>query len=521
MHKDVAGRSAKLAALHEKATANINRTANLNRPAAPLTENHLPHNTLDTGIIVPEYPTAEMRLSRQLHPSRNKSIAKFIGFSALGLFLFLAPIPTGNGAFNIPLGVAISWLEANVLQRGEINFSIMLLLAVTTISALGSALAAVTNLGKNNTWLKRAFKTSPVYLVSRVLAAAFAWMIFTGFGPEFIVNDFTGGVMLGIAAHLIAVFIFLGFAIPILTDFGVMEFVGALVSRVVRRLFTLPGRAAVDLVASWFGSSVAGVILTRDQHEKGHYSGREAAVIATNFAFVSLPFSFVIANTIGIENHFLAWYLIICVVAIVLAIVTPRIWPLRSLADTHLRRSSVATTEETIPAGTSRLRHGFEQGVARAEKSTLRDVATTGLRTYVDIYADLIPVILAWGTLSLAIFEFTPVFQFISQPMGWYMALFGIEGAAQFAPAALIGFLDMFLPAILVAEPYAALSTQLIIGGLAIVQIIYMTETGVTILKSRIPLNIGKLFAIFMIRTLIAIPLLTAAVWGATQLGLF
>jgi len=298
-----------------------------------------------------------------------------------------------------------------------------------------------------------------------------------------------------------------------------MEFIGALVSKVVRTLFTLPGRAAVDLVASWFGSSVAGVILTRDQHEKGQYTGREAAVIATNFAFVSLPFSFVIANTIGIENHFLAWYGIICVVAIIMAIITPRLWPLRGLTNSRLRENPAATKEEQIPAGTTRVRHGFEQGIARAESSSFRDVAKTGLRTYVDIYADLIPVILAWGTLSLAIFEFTGIFQFISQPMGWYMNLFAIEGAAEFAPAALIGFLDMFLPALLIGE--AALATQLIIGGLAIVQIIYLTETGVTILKSRIPLNFGKLAAVFLIRTLIAIPLLTGAVWAGMQLGWF
>jgi len=486
---------------------------NTNRPATALVDNTVPQNNL-------EYPTAEIHLSRQLHPNRNKSIAKFIGFSTLGLFLFLAPIPTGTGAFNIPLGVAINWLEANVLQVGDLNFGVILLLAVTTISALGSVIAKISRVADNNAWLKRAFKTSPVYLVSRVLAAAFAWMIFTGYGPEFIVSAWTGGVMMDIAAHLIAVFIFLGFAIPILTDFGVMEFIGALVSKVVRRLFTLPGRAAVDLVASWFGSSVAGVILTRDQHEKGYYSGREAAVIATNFAFVSLPFSFVIANTIGIENHFLAWYLIICVVAIVLAIITPRMWPLRGLTNTHLRRNPAAA-DEAAPVGGSPLRHGFELGIKRAEQSTFREVVTTGLRTYVDIYADLIPVILAWGTLSLAVFEFTPIFQFISQPMGWYMSLFGIEGAMQFAPAALIGFLDMFLPAILVAEPYAALSTQLIIGGLAIVQIIYMTETGVTILKSKMPLNFGQLFAVFMIRTLIAIPMLTGLVWLATHIGLF
>jgi len=338
-------------------------------------------------------------------------------------------------------------------------------------------------------------------------------MIFLEVGPEFISSPWTGGVMLGIAGHLVAVFVFLGFAIPILTDFGVMEYTGVLVSRVVRKLFTLPGRSSVDLVASWLGSSVASVILTRRQHEKGYYTGREAAVICTNFAFVSLPFSFVVANAIGIESHFVAWYLIICAVSIILAMITPRIWPLRSLSDRYIDgRPSDVTSDEAIPAGMSASRWGLRLATARASRTTMRDVGAAGLRTYVDIYSDLIPIILAWGTIALAIFEFTPIFQFISQPMGWYMQLFNIPGAMEFAPATLIGFLDMYLPAILLADATDMLRTQLIIGALSIVQIIYMTETGISILKSKMPLNIGKLFAVFMIRTLIAIPILTLLV---------
>ena len=463
--------------------------------------------TTDSGLAIDAGLDHESQPLRQTLTAR--SITKFVVFSALGLFLFLFPIPTGDGAFTIPLGVAITWLETSVLQVGTVNLAIWLLVAICSISAVGS-LVALAAKPKDGSVAARAFKTGPVYLVSRVLAAAFAWMIVLEVGPEFLVSPFTGGVMLGITAHLVAVFVFLGFAIPILTDFGVMEFFGALVAKATRKLFTLPGRAAVDLMASWFGSSVASVIITRDQHNRGFYSGRQAAVIVTNFAFVSLPFSFVIANTIGIENYFLPWYLVICAVCVLLAIITPRIWPLRSLPETY-EGNGAAQPEDNTPAGMSPARWGFQLATARASRTRPQNVAKAGLRMYVDIYADLIPIILAWGTAALAIFEFTPIFQFISTPMGWYLGLFGIEGAMAFAPATLIGFLDMFLPALLLSE--AALATQLILGGLAIVQVIYMTETGVSILKSKMPLNIGKLLAVFMIRTLIAIPLLTGAVW--------
>jgi nucleoside recognition membrane protein YjiH len=449
------------------------------------------------------------------------NIVKFAVFSTLGLFLFLFPIPQAGGGFNIPLGVAINWLETSVLNIGNVNLAVWLLVAICTASAIGSVIASIKAPQNENSSLAKAFKTTPIFMVSRVAAAIFAWMIVTGFGPQAIVSPFTGGVMFDVAAHLVAVFVLLGFAIPILTDFGIMEFAGVLVSKVVRRLFTLPGRASVDLMASWFGSSVASIILTRGQHEKRFYTGREAVVICTNFAFVSLPFTFVIANTIGIQAHFLPWYLIICAVCIVLAIITPRIWPLRGLADTYLDGSPAPEAQECVPAGVNPFRYGLKMAARRASRTSLTDVAKTGLRSYIDIYADLIPLILAWGVISLAIFEFTPVFQWISTPMGWYAGLLGVPNAGYYAPAMLIGFLDMFLPALLLSGPYTPLATQLVLGALAIVQIIYMTETGISILKSKMPIKFGILLAIFMIRTLIALPLIVLATAALTRLGAF
>jgi len=464
---------------------------------------------------------AQTDLEPALDPDRHntvtpRNVTTFAVVSALGLALFLLPIPTGDGAFTIPLGLAIGWLESSVFAAAPFDVAQWLLVAIISVSALGSLVVAVSRRTPRNHYLARAFTTQPLYLASRLFAAAAIWMIVTGWGPELLVSDVTGGVMLGITGHLVAVFVFLGFAIPLLTDFGVMEFIGALVFRVVRRLFTLPGRASVDLVASWFGSSLAAVLLTRDQHEKNHYTGREAAVICTNFAFVSIPFSLFVASAIGIEGHFVPWYLLICAVALVLAVVTPRMWPLKSVPDTYLDSTAPeavrGATAEVVPAGHNAATWGLRLAPARAASTRPRDVVRSGLRAYVDIYLDLIPLILGWGVLALAVFEFTPVFQWISTPMGWYLSLFGVEGAMTYAPATLIGFLDMFLPAVLLGGAETALTTQLMLGALSIVQIIYLTETGISILKSRIPISLGKLFAVFMIRTLIAIPLLALGV---------
>ena len=101
----------------------------------------------------------------------------------------------------------------------------------------------------------------------------------------------------------------------------------------------------------------------------------------------------------------------------------------------------------------------------------------------------------------------TPVFNWISYPMGLYMKLFGVKEAFAAAPATLVGFTDMFIPALLLGS-IRAVKTKFIVGVLSLVQIIYLTEVGTIIIKSEIPLNLWKLFVIFMERTLIAIPLI-------------
>lgn len=123
------------------------------------------------------------------------------------------------------------------------------------------------------------------------------------------------------------------------------------------------------------------------------------------------------------------------------------------------------------------------------------------------MFFDLVPVVMAWGMIALMIATYTPVFRWISYPIGLYLQLFGVEEAFAAAPAALIGFTDMFIPALLITG-VESVKTRFIIGVLSLVQIIYMTEVGAIIIKSEIPLNFWKLLIIFLERTLIAIPVI-------------
>lgn len=441
------------------------------------------------------------------------SVAKFAIFSIIGAFLFLVPIPDGAGAFNIPLGFVIGWIGGgiNAINIGGFGMVYFLACIIITISLLFTLLAyaAKPSFIVDNEKLSGLFLCHPVYLISKIFGTVVAWMVFFGIGPDWLIGWDGGRLMLELISSntgLIAIFIVLGALIPLLTDFGLMEFLGVLIRKIVRGLFTLPGRSSVDLVSSWFGSSAAGIIITRDQHEKGFYTDREASAICVNFALVSLPFTFVVASEIGMVGHFPLFYLVICVVSILLAVIMPRIWPLRGMKDEYLAGVGKQINEE-VEVGSSVFGQAVERASIRADKTTANQVINTGLSNWLSIFMDLIPVIMAWGTLALIVAFQTPIFDWLSLPFAWFLYLLRVPGAFDYAPATIIGFIDMYVPALLLGDE-TYFETRFVLGALSIVQIIYMAETGILILKSKMPLNIWHLVIIFLMRTIIALPII-------------
>ncbi len=431
-----------------------------------------------------------------------KNLAKFIICSLIGIGMFLIPVPQGD-SFTTLLDFVKNFLSD--LFGGTLQYILLVIIVVSAVMSLYDFFFKPDWIRKNH-YLKKAFTTTPLYLISKVIGAVVVVMVVFNLGPEFITSIDTGATMIDLCNTLLCIVLGFSFFLPFLTDCGIMEFLGVIMRPIVRPLFKVPGRASVDLIASWFGASNAAVILTREQYMKGFYTKREAGYIMTNFSLVSIPFCLMVANTIGISNLFPAFYLTICVVGIVLAVVIARIPPIRTLPDTYQEKTG-KMIDEDVPQEQGTISYALELSCKRAEKFNAKTVVSGGFEVVVGMFFDLIPIVIAWGTIALIIATYTPVFDWISYPMGWYMQLLGVEEAFAVAPASLIGFADMFIPALLITG-VESVKTKFIIGVLSLVQIIYLTEVGAIIIKSEIPLNFWKLLVIFLERTIIAIPLI-------------
>lgn len=429
---------------------------------------------------------------------------KFIVFSIIGFFLFLVPIPY-EGSFTIPVGIVIDFVKANIH-----DYTLLPLIILICINAIGTI---ITKLFKpdfvmKNNWLKRNFDVPMLYTVSRIIGMIIALMFYFQIGPEFVTSDITSGVMIDMVRGLVSVLIVISFLMPLLTEFGIMEFLGILLNKLVRPLFLVPGRAAVDLVTSWLGASSAAVLLTKQQYDRGFYTGREAAVIMTNFSFVSIPFAYIIASVLKVEQYFTQFYIICTIAGFMIAMVMPRIYPLVKVTDEYNPKVG-KQVNEIVPEGMTKLQFALHSASDRASDATAKEYFSQGIDMFSSIIFGLAPIIIAWGTIALILVEFTPVFTIISYPMVLLLKALGIPEAVQAAPATLTGFADMFIPPLMLAN-VTSIKTRFIVGGATLLQLIYMTEVGIIILESDVPLGFKDLLIVFLERTIFAILIVTA-----------
>jgi nucleoside recognition membrane protein YjiH len=119
------------------------------------------------------------------------------------------------------------------------------------------------------------------------------------------------------------------------------------------------------------------------------------------------------------------------------------------------------------------------------------------------------PPLMVIATVGLMVVEYTPVMTWLSYPLIPLLELLQLPEASAAAPAFLVGFAEMFLPAVL-ANGIESELTRFVIISVSITQLIYMSEVGVLILKTRIPLNFRDLAVIFLLRTFISLPIVAA-----------
>jgi nucleoside recognition membrane protein YjiH len=423
--------------------------------------------------------------------------------SFLGLSFYIAPIYFA-GTISTPIALVISGLK--ILLHDWLSTIITAIICISGIASLVFHLVPYKWHLKKNLWNNVLYPSLPVLLLRLTAGVLILLINFEAF-PEILGSEVTGDIVLQKILPSVLLSFFVGCPLlPLILEFGLPEFCGTLLKRFMRPIFNLPGHSAINCLIAWIGSNCLGILITNHQFQDGLYTQREAAIIGTTFPIVSITYSLIIITQIGLVHLFLPFYLTILIAGFIVAVIVPRLPPLSGKLDIYISGDSVPPSIESKIDNHSSLSCALE----RAVQKTL--AITSFRKLFIDRMQDSLALILtvlpftavvSFATLLLA--NHTPLFEYLGMPFRPLLTLLPIPEASRAADCMVSGFADMILPSILAAGIKSDL-TRFFIAVMSVVQLIYLSETGVLLLSSEIPVGIKDLFLLFILRTIVAMP---------------
>lgn len=429
------------------------------------------------------------------HTKDSRAIARFLLYSAFGLFMFFLPV-TYKGNTTIPVDHIITLISK--------NFTSPVKLYILLVMYIGAVLPFV-----RKTWNKDGM--SVFFTVAKVCGAVVGSLIYFDMMPGWLARPDFGPFLFNRLAVPVGLVIPIGsIFLAFLASFGLMEFAGVLMTPIMRPVFRTPGRSAIDAVASFVGSYSIGLLITNGVYRQGRYSAREAAVIATGFSTVSATFLLIVAKTLGLMDHWGVYFWGSMVVTFVVTAITAHIWPLSSIPETYFTGKPCSEPEQKG----SLFAHAWHSGIetARATEPLVKLIGHNFMAG-LNMAFIVIPSITSVGLLGLALAEFTPVFDvagYIFQP---FFKLFGVAQAGLAGKAAALSLAEMFLPALILktAVPPATPLLKFVIAIVSISEILFFSASIPCVMGTDIPLKLRDILVIWFERVvlsiLLAIPL--------------
>ncbi|SFC06607.1 nucleoside recognition GATE domain-containing membrane protein YjiH [Halobiforma haloterrestris] len=452
---------------------------------------------------------------------RRGPVTKFGVAFLIGFVFFLVPVPW-EGQVTVPFDIVVSWITDSFPTAAGV-YALGLILAggvLTTVAELRKRDLLSVSDGIANRLALSYWETSLGFWLFRVAGAVLAPVLFLEIGPGWLIGPATGGLVWGTLILSVAVIIPIGaIFINLFVELGGLEFVGTMARPIMRPLFKIPGRAALDSVASWVGSYSVGLYVTRNVFDRGEYSKRDVYIISTCFATVSIGFVGVVAATLDLLELFPIIFVAYLVCIAVSGIILVRIPPLSNVPEEYVAEPN----PETPFRGSVReyVRFGLSEAVEKAE--TGDSIVGASVRGFVDglkLAVLILGTILSIGLAAVVLAEHTPVFDVISRPLVLVIELLGIPDAEVVAPATIIGITEMFIPALLVVEADAM--ARFFIAVLSISQLIFFSATAPMMMDmfSDVPIRFRDLVVLFVMRTVILVLIIAAMTHLLAAVGL-
>ncbi|TXS90269.1 YjiH family protein [Parahaliea maris] len=426
------------------------------------------------------------------------SLLKLVLFSLIGMFFFFVPVAIG-GMSTIPLDHMVSWIRAT-FPRGVEFYALLMIVA-------GGVYPFITGSWNTNF-------TQKVFSILKVLGVVSALAAFSGVGPALLFAQdmlpfLFGKLVVPIGLIVPVGAIFLAFLI----GFGLLELIGVLLEPLMRPIFKTPGKSAIDAVASFVGSYSIGLLITNRVYKSGHYSAKEAAIIATGFSTVSATFMVIVAKTLGLMDIWNLFFWSTLMLTFVVTAITVRLRPLSRMDDKK-------PTSDEPDSDLSRFKHAVNEGLLVADRSEPVLVSMIkNLKEGLLMAMSILPSIMSVGLIGLLLAKYTPLFEWLGllfYPFAWLVQLPDPMLASK---AAATGLAEMFLPSLIVAE--SDFITRFVIGQVSISSILFFSASIPCILSTEIPVSVRQILMVWFQRSALTLllsgPLAFAVQYLTTQ----
>ena len=358
----------------------------------------------------------------------------------------------------------------------------------------------------------------PLWFFSRLLAPCIALSVYFG-SRHYIGTDTLPGLFLAnasfivhhIAPRLIVLAVLLGLWAPLIMDFGLVRFIAVYASPVMRPLFKVPGRSAVDCVASWLGSSSMAVVFTAKMYDAGAYTAREAASIVCGFSLAGIYNIYAVAEMLNLE-YLISYILAVSYgVMIILAAILPRIWPLSSVPESYIGgRDTYKSSAPELRHNCTMFQWALLRATNRAQKMTARHYLQESKNIICALLFSTVPLMITFGTLLTFISETTAIVSFFAEPFALLLRFAGAAEADIIGKTVVFAFVDQFL-AVTYGRMLLTEQSRFICICLTICGLINLTEVGLHVWHSNIPLRFWQMTAVYIIRIVISIFLILPA----------
>ncbi len=295
--------------------------------------------------------------------------------------------------------------------------------------------------------------------------------------------------------------------LPFLCDYGLVDFVGVFVRLIMRPVFRLPGRAAIIMVTAFLGNFSAGHIAVNDQYKSGRMTERESVCIDTSLSTVSVGFLIALASTTGLIEAGLwnTYFWLAFLITLLVSLVGMRLPPLKNIPDAYCPGAK-PNPEKVIRKGITSAAVTEALEIAQHQQHPGKRIALV-MKEPLNVLGTVAAGTSFFGTFGVVLYVFTPVVGWLGYIFLPFFRLFGFTGQelSVACTGAMISFVEVTVPALLVATGTWSLRLRFMLAVLPVTSIIFLASFVPCCMGTEVPVKFWHLCIIWLQRMILSI----------------